>query len=42
MSANVTIEYDDDSHITFYDVDNRDIDGMVDNYLHEYKYSHKV
>lgn len=42
MSATVTVEFDDDSHITFYNVDDRDIDGMVDNYLHSYKYSYKV
>lgn len=42
MSATVTIEYDDDSHITFDDVPDKVIDDIVDNHLHEYKFSLKV
>ena len=42
MSATITIDYDDGSQITFYDVDDSDIDLMVDNYLHVYGYTHLV
>lgn len=42
MSATVTIEFDDNSVITFFDVADNAIDGMVDSYLHIYKSSYKV
>ena len=42
MSATVTIEFDDNSTIAFFDVADVDIDGMVDNYLYKYPSSQKV
>ena len=42
MSATITVEYDDGSEIVFFNVTDRAVDGMVDRYLHKFRYSHKV
>lgn len=42
MSANVTIEYDDGSSITFFDIPDGVMDEIVDDHFTPYEYSHKV